>query len=96
MSDLIIVARVEAAPGQARALVAAQTELVAVVRQQPGCITYELHEDIGRAGRVVFFERWRDQASWERHMRGAHMDAFRAKAGHLIGEFDLLRLKQVA
>ena len=96
MSDLIIVARVGAKPGHARALVAAQAELVQIVRKQPGCIAYELHESEDEPGKVIFFERWASSEAWERHMGGAHMNAFRAKAGHLIGEFELTRMHQVA
>lgn len=96
MQDLIIVARVEAKPGTAKELVAAQAALVQVVRQQPGCILYELFEDDTQPGKVIFFERWKDRQSWDAHMQGAHMDAFRSTAGHLIGTFDLLRMRQVA
>lgn len=95
-NDLVIVALVQAKPGHEKALVQAQSELVQVVRRLPGCISYELHETLDQPGKVVFFERWLDQASWERHMRGAHMDAFRANAGPLIGAFELLQLRQVA
>jgi quinol monooxygenase YgiN len=96
MADLIIVARVEAKPGKAQELVAAQTALVQVVRQQPGCILYELFEDDTQPGKVIFFERWKDRQSWEAHMQGPHMDAFRQNAGAWIGAFDLLRMRQVA
>ena len=92
-TPLVIVARVQARAGAASQLVAAQVALVAVVRQQPG---YDLFEDEAQPGRVIFFERWRDRAAWELHMRGAHMDAFRANAGPLIGDFDLLQMRQVA
>lgn len=96
MSDLIIIAIVQAKPGYEAALVKAQSELVAIVRQRPGCISYELNESLEQPGQVVFVERWRDRAAWESHMRGPHMDAFRAKAGSMIGAFDLLQMKQVA
>lgn len=95
-SPLVVVALVQAKPGQETALVQAQAELVAVAREQPGCLSYELHESVSEPGKVVFFERWRDRTSWERHMQGPHMDAFRAHAGHLIGAFELLHLHQVA
>ncbi|MGH6643864.1 MAG: putative quinol monooxygenase [Bradyrhizobium sp.] len=96
MSDLIIVAIAQARPGFEAALVKAQSELVAIVRQLPGCLSYELNESLEQPGQVVFIERWRDRASWESHMRGPHMDAFRAKAGSMIGEFELLQMRQVA
>jgi quinol monooxygenase YgiN len=95
-SPLVIVARVRARPGAHARLVAAQAALVQVVRALPGCLQYDLFEDEAQPGRVIFFERWHDRAAWEQHMRGAHMDAFRADAGPLIGEFDLLQMRQVA
>ncbi|MCY1199152.1 putative monooxygenase [compost metagenome] len=96
MSDLVIVALVQAKPGHEATLVRAQAALAPLARAQAGCISYELHESLAQPGRVVFFERWRDRASWELHMRGPHMDDFRATAGPLIGAFELLHLKQVA
>lgn len=96
MSDLIIIAIAQAKPGYEAALVQAQSELVALVRQQPGCIRYELNESLEQPGQVVFVERWRDRAAWESHMRGPHMDAFRTQAGSMIGAFNLLQMKQVA
>lgn len=95
-APLVIVARVQARPGAAAQLVAAQAALVTAVRPQPGCLQYDLFEDEAQPGSVIFFERWRDRAAWEQHMRGAHMDAFRANAGPLIGDFDLLQMRQVA
>lgn len=96
MSGLTIVALVQAKHGHEVALVKAQAELVDVVRDLPGCIRYELHESLEQPGQVVFFETWQDHAAWERHMRGPHMDAFRAKAGALIATFELLQMRRVA
>ena len=96
MSDLIIIARAQAKPGFEAVLVAAQTGLVALSRQQPGCIAYELHEDLGQPGKVLFYERWTDRTSWENHIEGAHSVAFRAQAGDWIGDFELLQMRQVA
>ncbi|RQS12268.1 antibiotic biosynthesis monooxygenase [Burkholderia sp. Bp9002] len=96
MSELIIIAIAQAKPGYEAALVKAQSELVAIVRELPGCIRYELNESLEQRGQVVSVERWRDRAAWESHMGGQHMDAFRAKAGSMIGAFDLLQMKQVA
>lgn len=96
MSDLVIIAIAQARPGYEAVLVKAQSELAAVVRGLPGCLRYELNESLEQPGRVVFVERWRDRVAWENHMRGPHMDAFRAQAGSMIGAFDLLHMQQVA
>ncbi|MBF8739520.1 putative quinol monooxygenase [Pseudomonas guariconensis] len=96
MPELIIIAIARAKPGFEAALLKAQSELVAIVRELPGCIRYELNESLDHPGHVVFVERWRDRAAWESHRRGPHMEAFRAKAGAMIGEFELLHMRQVA
>jgi quinol monooxygenase YgiN len=74
----------------------AQTALVELSRQQPGCIAYELHEDLTQPGKVLFYERWADRISWENHIAGAHSAAFRAQAGDWIGDFEILQMRQVA
>ncbi|WP_367847501.1 putative quinol monooxygenase [Rhodoferax sp. WC2427] len=96
MSDLIIIARAQAKPGFEAALVAAQTALVALSRQQPGCIAYELHEDLEQPGKVLFYERWTDRNAWENHIAGAHSVAFRDQAGGWVAESELLQMRQVA
>ncbi|MEO6855121.1 MAG: putative quinol monooxygenase, partial [Rhodoferax sp.] len=64
--------------------------------QQPGCIAYELHEDLTQPGKVLFYERWADRSAWENHIAGSHSVAFRAQAGDWIGDFELLQMRQVA
>ncbi|WP_175758273.1 putative quinol monooxygenase [Burkholderia ambifaria] len=96
MSAHVIVALVEAKQGCEAVLVQAQQELVEMARNQPGCLSYELHESLEQPGTVVFFEQWVDRASWEHHMRSPLMDAFRECAGRWIENFQLLHLRQVA
>lgn len=96
MSELVIVAIVKAKPGYEASLLKAQKELVTLVQALPGCLRYELNEALDQPGHVVFVERWQDHAAWEAHMRGAHMDAFRAAAGSMIGSFELLEMRRVA
>jgi quinol monooxygenase YgiN len=96
MSDFVVVAMAQAKPGFEAALVAAQAALVLEARKQPGCILYELHEDDSQPGKVVFFERWRDQAAWQNHITGPHIEAFKAKAGAWVAQSELLQMHQVA
>ena len=96
MPDLIIVAQVQAKAGSEKELLAAQASFVAVARQQPGCILYELFEDETHPGKVLFFERWKDHLSWDKHMNGAHMDVFRSATSQWIGEVEILQMRQVA
>lgn len=96
MSDLIVIAIVQAKPGYEAALVAAQADLVQIVRRLPGCIQYELNESLEKPGSVVFVERWRDHSAWDSHRRGPHMDEFRNRTSPMTESTRILQMKQVA
>ncbi|MBB5392478.1 MULTISPECIES: putative quinol monooxygenase [unclassified Herbaspirillum] len=95
-APLVIIALVRARPGAQAELLAAQTRLVQETRKAPGCIRYELNLSEDGSGRVAFVEQWESPALWQQHMQSPYMQAFRDSAGHLIGEFDLLQMRQAA
>ncbi|MDP3428297.1 MAG: putative quinol monooxygenase [Humidesulfovibrio sp.] len=65
----------------------AQTELVALAavvgatRQEPGCLMYVAHVHAEDPKRVLFYERWQDQAALDAHNATAHLASFRAVVG---------------
>lgn len=93
---LVIIALVQARPGFETELLAAQMKLVQETRSAPGCLRYELNLSEDGSGRVAFVEQWESPALWQQHMQSAYMQVFRDTAGHLIGEFDLLQMRQAA
>lgn len=81
---LTIIARVQAKPGAAEDLLAAQKELVAAVVTEPGCLLYAPHLSNQYPGLVIFVESWQSHDLWQQHMEAPALAAFRARAGHLI------------
>jgi quinol monooxygenase YgiN len=65
----------------------AETELgalaavVGATRQEPGCLMYVAHVHAEDPKRVLFYERWQDQAALDAHNATAHLAAFRAFVG---------------
>lgn len=81
---LTIIARVQAKPGQADNLLAAQKELVAAVVKEPGCLKYEPHVSNQHPGLVIFVESWESYDLWQVHMQAPALKAFQEKAGHMV------------
>jgi len=56
-------------------------EVVGATRQEPGCLMYVAHVHAEDPRRVLFYERWKDQAALDAHNASAHLAAFRALVG---------------
>lgn len=87
MSELLtVVAEMKAKAGKEDDLRRAVIALVAPTRQEDGCVQYDLHEKTDEPGRFVFYENWVSADHLARHAASAHIQAFRAGAGGLLGE----------
>lgn len=95
-TPLVIIAQAWARPGFEQQLVDAQKRLVEAARNSPGCLRYELNVSTQDPGHIVFLEQWASTADWQRHMSGPHIHTFRSTAGHLIADFALMQMTQVA
>lgn len=62
-------------------VLAALDAVMAATRQEPGCVDYAAHVHAEDARRVVFYERWQNQAAFDAHCASAHLAAFRAVVG---------------
>lgn len=40
---------------------------VLAVRKEPGCIQYDLHQDLAKPGRFVMIEQWQDAQALKTH-----------------------------
>ena len=63
------------------ALTQALAALVSATRQEPGCVDYAAHTSATDSKRVLFYERWQDQAALDSHNASAHLAVFRAVVG---------------
>lgn len=75
MSKVYVTAKITAKPGQADNL---QKELLAVVptvRQENGCLRYDLHRQSREGNVFLFYEIWESGEALKTHGQSAHMAA---------------------
>ena len=65
---LIVAGHFVVDPGDQAAFVAGRAEAMRATRAEPGCLEYVMAVDPVDPSRVVLFERWADQASFDAHM----------------------------
>ena len=84
-SGLVTLASViEARAGRADDLHHALSALVEASRAEPGCVTYDLHQDPDDTHRFLFYENWRTEAAFKRHLAKPHIAAFLARWDELL------------
>ncbi len=84
MSEIFVTAKIVAKPGLGDSL---QKELLAVVptvRQEAGCLRYDLHRDSRNGDEFLFYEMWRDGAALKAHGQSAHMAVMRERIADLV------------
>ncbi|MBJ8341140.1 antibiotic biosynthesis monooxygenase [Antrihabitans sp. YC3-6] len=84
MSNLNVVAIIEAKPDGVEAVRSALSTLVVATRAEEGCVSYELSESLASPGTFVVVEVWRSQADLAEHAESAHMKAAFAAVGELL------------
>ena len=95
-NSLTIVAHARAKPGLEDLMISEQTKLVEATVRAPGCIRYELHRSNTDPRLVTFVEEWASADDWHKHMQSPAIQAFRANAGHCIGDFSLFEMHRIA
>jgi len=90
MSEITLLAALTFSEPVDQPVLDALATVMAVTRQEPGCVEYAAHAHATDPRRVVFYERWQDQAALDSHNASAHLAAFRAVVGpRLAGASDL-------
>lgn len=94
---LINLAFFHSKPGQTKLLGRALTELVDPTRDEPGCISYDLHQSLNDEGEWFVYESWRSPMDFDQHMGSDHIKAFLAVAPSLLdGDIELQRFKMAS
>jgi quinol monooxygenase YgiN len=65
-------------------------------RSEPGCLSHELSVDVENPHRLVFVERWADQAAIDAHFRVPEARQYAARARELAAEPPELHIHPVA
>ena len=67
-------------------LKSAMRALVEPSRREPGCIRYELYQDIEKEGDLILIESWRDQAALDEHLAKPYLKDFSARFADVFRE----------
>ncbi|WP_449062650.1 putative quinol monooxygenase [Planomonospora algeriensis] len=89
-TPLTVIARMRAKAGCETALHDALTTLVAPTRQAPGCLTYDLHTEVGEPARFWFYEVWRGSEDHAANLESSHITGFLGRSASLLdGELEV-------
>lgn len=81
---LVVTAHTRCRPDARRAFIDAAGLLIAVSRDEPGCLDYSLLEVVDEPNHFVCFEHWQDDAALEAHLGSAALASYRAAVADLI------------
>ncbi len=76
MSEIVVVARLEAKAGRDDEARDALVALIAPTHAEDGCQLYALHESQESRGTFFFVERWQSRAHLDAHLANTHLTAF--------------------
>jgi len=91
-----VIATIVAKAGHEAALEKCLRTILEPTRVEPGCLSYELHQDLEHSASFYMLERWTDDAALQAHSASAHIQTFRAQASELIEQFVLKRVQHLA
>lgn len=75
-NQVVLNVRIEAVPGRESELERRLAALIGPTRQEPGCISYELHRSEENPGRFMFCETFAGQGALDTHIASPHFQAF--------------------
>ncbi|MFI0409131.1 putative quinol monooxygenase [Actinomadura sp. 3N508] len=89
-TPLTVIARMRAKDGCEAALHDALSALVAPTRRAPGCLTYDLHTEVGVPARFWFYEVWSRPEDHAANLESPHITGFLGRATSLLdGELEV-------
>ena len=96
MSKLTIVANISAKSDCIEAVKNEILKLIAVTRSEPGCITYDLHQDNENPAIFMVYENWDSRDSWQAHTAATHLADFAKATEGTIESFTVHQMTHIA
>jgi quinol monooxygenase YgiN len=81
MTNLNVVAIIQAKPDNVEEVRTVLADLVRASRAEPGCVSYELNESATAPGTFVAIESWRSAEDLAEHSKSQHVRAALAEVG---------------
>lgn len=70
-------------------------KLVSETRKEPGCISYELFQDINDNKILTFIEEWKDQEAIDKHNKSNHITGLLPKLMNTLLEEPVLSITKI-
>ncbi|UJR18464.1 hypothetical protein I4U23_005369 [Adineta vaga] len=71
-STIVVIANVYARADQMNNILSILRKLTEATRTEPGCIKYELHQDLSDETHFTFIEEWTNEEALQLHFRTEH------------------------
>jgi quinol monooxygenase YgiN len=81
---IVLVAGLRARPGREKALQELLEQMLEPTRDEPGCLTYDLHQSVVDPELFFVYAVWQDEACADKHSRMKHAQAFKNVAPDLL------------
>ncbi|MFH6604901.1 putative quinol monooxygenase [Maribacter algicola] len=94
--QLTITASIVAKPGKREPVKQSLLNLIPPTLAEPGCMNYDLHQDIENPDRFFFYENWKTRQHWLDHNESAHIAAHRKATENMILEVTIHQLSPIS
>lgn len=86
-NNLIIVARILVKENKRDFVKNELLKLVALTREEKGCNSYDLHQDIKNQNSFLIFENWENRELWKQHMNNDNLTQYAKATENCVQEF---------
>jgi len=83
---ITVLAKIKARKGLEETVRQEGLALVKPTRKEPGCISYDFHQDSEDKSSFMFYENWVSKKALDEHIAKPHLQAFIGKAEELLAE----------
>lgn len=94
MSEITVIAHINARPEDVERVGAALDKMLAPTRAEPGCLQYDLLVDVQDPCHFIFYERWESPEAHQTHMDSAHIAEFVVSCKGAIAEATVHHARQ--
>ena len=84
VDEIVVVAHFTARPGKEGELLNLMRSLLEPTRREPGCIRYELNQEIENPRAFTFAEKFADREAFEAHLKMPYVARFAEQSAGLV------------
>ncbi|WP_299803454.1 putative quinol monooxygenase [uncultured Shewanella sp.] len=91
-TPLTIVANITAHADKVEKVKAELLKLIAITRNEQGCLQYDLHQDNDNPAHFTFYENWASRELLQAHMNAQHLKDYVAATEGMVKELTLTEM----